>query len=131
MEDLDFSIPIGKRYKIVRQPLAPFNHYPSQAGRVTRREMQTKNTFNHYYIFRKHIKKTPLTLSLHIWSHVGIFIESLFNGVKYRNPNIVLGTFDGWGYIFRHMKTGKFPDEKPAAHKKSSHEPVTEIIGAD
>jgi GT2 family glycosyltransferase len=109
MEDVDFSIPLGRRYTILRNPEAKFYHYRSPAGRIGRRDRQARYIFNHYYIYRKHIPKNPLTAAAHIWSNFGLMIESGYNTFKEKTPDFLIGTIAGYGQIFRHILTNKFP----------------------
>jgi glycosyltransferase involved in cell wall biosynthesis len=111
MEDLDFSIPIGRSHKILCRPELRYHHSRSQTGRISERVYQTKFVFNHYYVYKKHLSKNRRTIIPHCWSHVGIVLDALINAVKYCRCDIVLGTMNGYGFIFRHLLTGKCPDE--------------------
>jgi GT2 family glycosyltransferase len=118
MEDLDFSIPVGRRHKIISHPDLRYFHNHSKSGRISRREDQKKFVFNHYYVYRKHMRKNLLTLFLHGWSHVGIVIDVVLYSIKSRSTDLLLGTIDAHGNIFKHMATGKFPD--PSIKKPNS-----------
>jgi len=111
MEDVDFSVAIGKTSIILRNPKAVYHHNHSPGGRINNKKLQSKVVFNHYYIFRKHLSSNILNIPAFIISNVGLVIIAIFNAAKHKDFTYVSGTFIGLKMTIQHLLFNKFPEQ--------------------
>jgi glucosyl-dolichyl phosphate glucuronosyltransferase len=101
-EDVDLSYRVSKEYVLMRTPSAKLNHYPSRTDRISRKELREVLTFNHFYLFCKNIKKNPVTIIAHVWSHIGLMIEAVIAVAVKRDISYISGMVSGWGRIIKY-----------------------------
>ncbi len=107
MEDVDISYRISKHHKLIRTPYAKLEHFPSAEGRVSIKKLKSIIFFNHYYLFKKNISKTPDNVLAHLFSHFGLIIECIGASIIKRDHNYITGCIEGYKNIYRHHKNNQ------------------------
>lgn len=109
-EDLDLSYRVSQKYKLIRTPAARLYHYPSPRNRIGIRAFRAKLAFNHFYLFKKNFPKDIKHVLAHLWSHLGLIIESIGASLIKRDINYLLGIIDGYKSIFLYVAQHKLPE---------------------
>ena len=94
MEDVDVSYRIGKKIKLIYDPLAKciHNHKCSPSTRLNSREKQKVYMKNYQYLFKKNMPQQFNYKFCHYWSYIGYLIRGF---LLERNLGFVLGTIEG------------------------------------
>ena len=80
MDDYDISkglLNLG--YKIFYEPAAKLLHKRSPTSRLNKYHIKRMWVVNHYYLFRKYWRQTPLTNVAFWWSIIGMVLSSLYS----------------------------------------------------
>lgn len=81
-EDDDFSYRISRKYAIFQTPKAQMIHKRSVSGRTDIEGLYYMRALNHFYFFKKNMKKSPLSWFCFFWSELGLLWQSYRNGHK-------------------------------------------------
>jgi glycosyltransferase involved in cell wall biosynthesis len=104
-EDLDISYRISRKYKLIYTPFAKLYHKASPIGREDEELYYQKYIYNHYYLFRKNIKKSLFNWLCFIWSDIGSVLGILLISLKKKSIKPIKGAFKGYIQIFKKSST--------------------------
>lgn len=115
-EDKDFSIRVGRDYKLLFHPEARLYHYESDVMRPAKRDWGRKHINGHYLIFRRYMKTQPLDW-LFFWYAVLLYLaeRSIIAAAQLDHAQLqhVQGGFDALFNILRgELGTGGREDEE-------------------
>jgi GT2 family glycosyltransferase len=76
-EDKDFCLKVGQHYRLVLQPAARIDHYPSPASRPGRRDHGRRYVLGIYAMFAKYGKRCPADWLWFYYSTIGYVLTRL------------------------------------------------------
>lgn len=77
-EDVDFSYRVSKKYTLIYTPYAKLEHYPTQKKSGLKDfDIKKQLVSNHFYLFKKNIKKSFLNMIAFMISIYGILITTV------------------------------------------------------
>jgi len=103
MEDLEFSYRVSKENTLVYTPYAKLVHNMSPAERLNSKRLFEMRVLNHFYVFKKDVKKTNVDWIFFWWSDFGVILASLSSALKMKSTLPLAGVFSGHRKLFRHM----------------------------
>lgn len=92
MEDDIFSYAVSKKFSLYHTPYAKLIHKRTSVARDKLEIFFYHRVYNHYYFFKKHMKKSLKNIFCFFWSNIGIIIESLY---FYHSFKVFRGTMKG------------------------------------
>ncbi|GMW01919.1 MAG: hypothetical protein AMXMBFR84_30550 [Candidatus Hydrogenedentota bacterium] len=101
LEDLEFSYRAGKLGRILCNPKAGMLHVETPSARTDHKELAAMQIYNHYYVFKKHLPKTPYHWAWFWWSELGFSLQRLNQAIRQRNTSWITGMAAGYGSIIR------------------------------
>lgn len=106
MEDIDFSSRVGRKFKLLYQPMARCAHYPTTFKEVDTKELRKMLVVNHWYLFMKNSPKTVLHWYAFIMSIIGLLLSNI---LVTKDLRACEGILDG-------IRESIFPGEKLKEH---------------
>ena len=104
MEDVEFSYRVSIQNKLVCTSKAKLIHKYSPLERINLKKYFEMYAFNHYYIFKKNVKKNKLDWIPFWWSDFGIFLIAIFNSIKNWNNQPLAGFYRGHLKFFKSLE---------------------------
>lgn len=98
-EDAEFSHRVSKRHRLVYVKNAQLVHVVSNDQRVNYQKYFEMAIFNHFYIFKKNVKRSALDWIFFYWSVVGITFFSFYLSLAENNLKALKGLLSGYGKI--------------------------------
>lgn len=96
LEDMEFSTraaaALGNRFFI--NPNARLEHHASPVNRA-RLPARQRRKMREYIVFYKKRKTWPMAAFSLVWLMLGLFVESLFQTLRYRSPSLIVNYFAG------------------------------------
>jgi len=107
--DIEFSLQINKKYKLVVTPFAKLYHYKSESTKMSSYRMSFKQTFNQGVIFEKYSKKNLINIFCFYWAILGLIFGNLGAALlakakkeRQRRLYSALGNFSGiCSFVFK------------------------------
>jgi GT2 family glycosyltransferase len=103
-EDIDLSYRIGRRYLVVVNPDARFQHLKTPTARIAIREKSAMHVVNNFWFFSKHLRGSRLNELAFAWAMLGRLGAELARSVVKREPAYALGTLDGLRTVARERR---------------------------
>lgn len=93
MEDIEFSHRISKQGLLVYWPEAKLFHKKSPADRQSIPQRYEMLINNHFYVFNKNVKNSPLDWLFFSWSRIGIVLLSFYESLRERTSSPFICVF--------------------------------------
>ncbi len=92
LEDIDFSYRVSQKFRLLYQPLARCEHFPTTFKEANARSLRKMLARNHFYLFKKNMPKDLFHLYAFGMSLIGLLI---YNALLLKDIQACIGIIEG------------------------------------